>query len=263
MLGNDVHSTKKRQARMKYLFFEGDPYTDAIFYMPGATHISALTSRFVVDLNRRRNEDGPNGVIKLTDFNNRRLYPKRFTMSNEAKEQRLKCYWDPFHARIDTVLKTQSMRFFIDAHSMTPQGPSIGPDHKSTRPAFTIMTGGNNKGKPSTPEGHTSISAKTAKKIVSKLNKHFSDIIKKSDVPKDILINDPFAVGGIQQRLSDPAYPNALPGFALEFNRNLYLREGKDGWDELIPGRTQALNARFQAFVMDILPLFDADAGGA
>ena len=148
MLGEEVFDREARERRLEYLFDEGDPYTDAIFYAPGARHLSALTSRFVVDLNRPRDYGGPNGVIKLTDFQAQPLYPPDYALSPQAAEERLSRYWDPYHAAVDAALARNDISFFIDGHAMSPVGPAIGPDTGKLRPALTLVTGGDARGEP-------------------------------------------------------------------------------------------------------------------
>ena len=263
MLGEDVYDVSQCQARLEYLFNEGDPYTDSLFYMPGASHVSGLVSRFVVDLNRKRDEGGMNGVIKLTDFSGAHLYPLDFQFSETGVAERLERYYDPFHSALDRNLARDDILFFIDGHSMTPLGPMIGPDRGEPRPAFCLITGGDPEGHPLTPGDSVSIPAGLAQEVVRLLKKHFDDIVKATPgVPDAYWINDPFSKGGTNDRLSNPVNPNAKPGFALEFNRALYLQEGnRDLNEELdapIPGRIKELNKRFQAFVNDLIPLFEA-----
>lgn len=257
MLGAEAQQLEQRQARLDYLFHEGDPYTDLIFHLPGAVQVGALASRFVVDLNRRRDEGGLNGVIKVTDFDGRPLYRDGFQFGDDAIEERLQRYYDPFHATVARNLARDDMLFFIDGHAMTTCGPLIGPDQGRPRPAFCIITGGDEQGEP-LGRHPTSIPAATAREVIRLLKKHFHELVDDSPgVPGSYLINSPFAQGGIQAFYSDPRRPGAKPGFSLEINRALYLRRGDAGLDEPIPGRVAALNARFRAFARDLLPLFE------
>ncbi len=258
MLGEEAHHPAARAKRLEYLFNEGDPYTDLLFHAPGAKHVSALTSRFVADLNRRRDQGGLNGVIKITDFDGRPLYQEGFQFSEDALEERLKRYYDPFHATLERLLSQEDILFFIDGHAMTPRGPLIGPDQGRARPAFTVITGGTPEGERRSALEHTSIPARAAREVRGLLEKHFHDLVAETpEVPALYLLNAPFAAGGIQQRYSDPKRPYARPGFSLEFNRAFYLRPGPEGLDEPIPGRVEALNRRFRTFVHDLIPVFE------
>ncbi len=155
------------------------------------------------------------------------------------------------------MLAKDDISYFIDGHSMSALGPMIGPDNGKPRPAFTFITCGDSQG--NKVEGHhTSVTAEQAQQLREKLELHFKDIMRDSDVPDSILINDPFALGGTTQRLSDPNSKNAKPGFALEFNKALYLEQDATVKERPIPNRVSALNKRFQAFVSDCDELFQA-----
>jgi N-formylglutamate amidohydrolase len=209
----------------------------------------------VVDVNRHRDQEGENGVIKLTDFQGGSLYPEGFTLEDRAKERRLKRYWDGYHRQIAELLRKGSAAFFIDAHAMSPVGPKLGPDEGKPRPALSIVTGGDREGEPLELSRPTSIPGELARWMARKLLEHFAPVLDASDgVPPTVTINDPFAGGGIQQRYSDPALPFCKPGFAIEVNRALYLETGLDGFDRPIPGRVEALNRAFNAFLRDLLP---------
>lgn len=251
MLGPAAFDAEARQARLAHLFDQGDPYTDAIFYVPGAIHLPALASRFVVDLNRHRDAAGPNGVIKLTDFDERPLYPQGYRLAPEAVEARLRRYWDPYHATLQGILQREAVRVFIDGHAMSPFGPALGPDRGCPRPALAIVTGGDPQGHPL--DTHTSVDAATAQALVELLGKHFKHLTAEADgVPNDVWLNRPFTSGGIQERYSDPNEPHHRPGFVVEINRALYL----DDVGKPIPGRIEALNAAFNRFLAAALRLF-------
>ena len=258
MLGDDVQDAEKRSARLGCLYNAGDPYTDALFHLPGAVHVNALASRFVVDLNRKRNAGGLNGVIKVTDFGGRPLYPEGFQFTEEEIEERLERHYDPFHETVTRALAKRDILFLIDGHSMSPKGPLIGPDQGRPRPAFTIITGGNLLGERRTPNEHPSIPAEVAQEVARQLDVHFGEVIQDTpNVPNTVLINSPFSGGGIHQFYSDPKRPDAVPGFAVEFNRALFLQPGEKGLDEPIPGRIEELNERFQVFAKALIPTFE------
>ena len=262
MLGERAYDKGLRKRFLKRLFFEGDPYTDQIFRAEGALHFNAAASRFVVDYNRRRDESGANGVIKLTDFSAKPLYPEGFRLSHEAAEARLEAYWDPFHQAIEHALERDDVAFFVDGHAMAPVGPAIGPDSGELRPALTLITGGDKEGKPERPGAYTSVSAPIAHILVEKLEHHFSGVMRVCpNVPPRALLNSPFSMADIQRRYSNPVFAHHKPGFSLEVNRALYLRGCEDGFDEAIPERIEALNSAFNRFLEDIIPLFEKPRG--
>ena len=246
MLGEAVYDTEAVKERLEYLFVEGDPYTDALFYTEEATHVHAQISRFVVDLNRSRDSGGLNGVIKITDFGGNPLYQNNFRFSEKRIGERLSRFYDPYHNTLDRMLAKPDIMFFIDGHSMTPVGPVIGPDSGRPRPAFTIMTGGDENGNPHSEAEHISMPARLALEVQELLWLHFKDLIADSDVPQEILINAPFSRGGTIARLSDPNYKGKKLGFGIEFNRALYLEENDK---DPIKGRISRLNKCYQAFM--------------
>ncbi len=258
MLGDAVFNKEARETRLSRLFAEGDPYTDAIFYAPGANHLNAVVSRFVVDANRARNFGGPNGVIKLTDFSERLLYPEGFALSAAAAEQRLRRYWDSYHAAVAESLSRNNILFFVDGHSMTPHGPAISPDKDELRPAISLVTGGDKGGQPQADGVHTSISASLAQKLRDLLKRHFHDIICQSPgVPNEITLNTPFDRGEVIMQHSNPLRPGRKPGFAIEFNRALYLEPAESG--RPLAGRVEALQHSFATFLEAAVPVVAAE----
>ena len=255
MLGEQVYKDAERTQLLGEIANSGDLYTDMIYFVPGAQHVAALVSRFVVDFNRLREQTGNNGVIKLTTFSGAALYPADFKLTLEDRQRRLELYYDPFHARLDTALNHPDIGYFIDGHAMAYRGPTIGPDAGKLRPAFCVMNGGDENAQPL--HQHTSLDAERTGQIAELLSKHFSDLIKDSDVPDEILLNDPFPSGGTIDRLSDTARPGSKPGFGLEFNSNLYLDAPENADTSVIPGRIALLNERFRTFVGDVTPLFE------
>ena len=258
MLGDRASDEGLRERFLKRLFFEGDPYTDQIFRAEGALHFNAAASRFVVDYNRRRDESGANGVIKLTDFSAEPLYPEDYHLSQEAAEARLETYWDPFHKAIEHALERDDILFFVDGHAMAPVGPAIGPDTGELRPALTLITGGDETGKPKTPGAYTSVDAETAHVLTERLEHHFADVMKVCpNVPPRALLNSPFSMADIQRRYSNPVFAHHKPGFSLEVNRALYLQGCEDSFDEAIPEHIEQLNKAFNHFLEDVIPLFE------
>ncbi len=259
MLGDQVFDAAARQTRLEWLFAEGDPWTDLLFAEPDATSVHALTSRFVVDVNRERDEGGDNGVIKLTDFEGRPLYPDAFRLSDRSRANRLSRYWDGFNRDVERALETRALdgnpvKLIVDGHSMQPQGPAIGPDRGRPRPALTLMTGGDGNGDP--PAGkHSSISPSQAQRVIGLLENHFGDTIKASDrVPHEVALNSPWSADNISQRFSHPDRPKPVPAFGLEFNRALYLEPARSG--RPLEAEINTLNRIFRAFLRDALELF-------
>lgn len=262
MLGPEVADREARERRLAHLFQHGDPYTDALFHLPGARHLHATTSRFVVDLNRDRDEGGPNGVVKLTDFDERPLYPDGFVLEPQETEERLARYWDPFHEALDRALARPDVLGFLDGHSMSPLGPPIGPDGGARRPALNLITGGDRDGEPRPDGGPVSLPGPVARALAARAEERFGELVAATPgVPHEVWINAPFVVGGIQRRYGDPRRRAGRPGLSLEFNRALFLEPGPDDLDVPIPGRVEALNARLRELAEDLVALLRADGG--
>lgn len=251
MLGPDFYDSQARQARLEWMFTEGDPHTEVLFHAPQAHNLHAPISRFVVDLNRHRDEGGNNGVIKLTDFEQRPLYPSGYVLSETAAAERLNRYWDSFHAEIERMIAVHGIRLLVNGHSMQPTGPAIGPDAGRLRPALCLMTAGDAEGKP--VAGHGSVGPGLAKDLLRLLNKHFAPVVK-GQVSEEIALNAPWDTDQLSYRYASPARSNPVPGFGLEFNRALYLRY-KDGKEFPNDPMIRGLNQAFGAFLEDALAL--------
>lgn len=248
MLGERFYEAPERQARLEWLFREGDPYTEVLFHAPEAHTLQAPYSRFVVDLNRQRDEGGNNGVIKLTDFEERPLYPAGFTLSEPEREERLRRYWDSFHAEIERVLGTHEVRLLVNGHSMQPTGPAIGPDAGKPRPGICLMAGTDAEGRPLSAS--PSLPQKLALEVLGLARKHFSALLR-GQPAEAIALGEPWASDPLSQRYSDPARARPVWGFGLEFNRALYLRyEGGQEYpnDPMI----RALNGAFREFLAEV-----------
>ncbi len=218
------------------IFREGDPFTDAIFHIPDAeVTLNASASRFVVDLNRERGEPGENGVIKLTDFERRPFYPTGYAISAEEREMRLSLYYDPYHLALEKHLAGGRLRFFIDGHSLTSQGPAIGPDQGRPRPAICIGNFGNDRGERNA--GPLSCPPDLARRIGEKLEQLLGGLLKESGLSEGVRLNQPFGGGSILEKYSAPPY--SVPGVMIEVNRALYLDEESL---EPIPGRVAKLS---------------------
>ncbi|MER3462680.1 MAG: glutamine synthetase catalytic region [Armatimonadota bacterium] len=251
MLGQRFYDHEAREERLEWLFRESDPYTDVLFHTPEAHNLHAPVSRFVVDLNRGREEGGDNGVLKLTDFEKRLLYPAGFILSELDREERLRRYWDSFHHEIEQVLEVNEIRLLVNGHSMQPSGPAIGPDVGKPRPAVGLMAGTDSEGTPF--EGYPSLPKALALDVLSLAHKHFAPLLR-GQISEAIRLGEPWKSDQLSQRYSNPARARPVPGFGLEFNRALYLtyEDGKECPDDAM---IRVLNAAFRAFLAEVMEL--------
>jgi len=232
ILGEMLKTGEPETELRSRIFREGDPFTDGIFRIAGAAvTVNAKTSRFVVDLNRERNEGGENGVIKRTDFDRRPFYTSDFILSEDARKRRLTEYYDPYHRAISAAIRGGSIRFLIDGHSMTAVGPAIGPDQGKPRPALCIGNFGDGNG--AFVSSPLSCPPELAVFIRDQCRDVLADMIAESGLPAPEL-NQPFDGGHILRKYSSPN----LPGIMIEINRALYLDEKTL---EPLPGRIPRL----------------------
>ncbi len=257
ILARMMQTGEGEAALRRRLLKEGDPFTDALFHIPDAeTTVNAPASRFVADLNRERDEGGENGVIKLTDFERRAFYPTGYSLSAQEREARLALYYDPYHAALDKALRgggsgnPDRIRFFIDGHSMTAQGPAIGPDQGKPRPALCIGNFGDTEGDP--VSGPVSCAGPLARGIREKLAALLKGPIADSGLAEGPALNHPFDGGHILRKYSQAPY--GVPGVMIEVNRALYLDE-----ESLapIPGRVEAISkamSKLAAWILQTLP---------
>jgi N-formylglutamate amidohydrolase len=249
MLGEGVGDPEVCRRHLDWLYRQNDPFTDRIFHLPGAANLHAVVSRFVVDLNRDPDDLGPNGVVKRTDFDLTPLYPAGTTLTEHEVAERLARYWHPFHDSVERHVGAAEL--LIDGHAMTADGPQLGPDAGIARPAFCLMTGGDEHGDP-IGEEPPSLSAAVARQAVDAFWRHVSPIVRQApDVPSELALNRPFATGGVLRRYGQGG---RVPALGIEINRALYFDE-HDGVFLPRHDRIDLLRHAMRAFAGDLLTL--------
>lgn len=247
MLGEGVGDPELCRRHTDWLYRQNDPFTDRIFHLPGAVNLHAVISRFVVDLNRDPSDLGPNGVVKRTDFDMAPLYPEGSTLTDDDVAERLTRYWHPFHRTIARHVGAADL--LIDGHAMTADGPQLGPDAGIARPAFCLMTGGDEHGDPIGSEP-PSLPAELARSAVDAFWRHVEPIVRLApEVPSEIALNRPFATGGVLRRYGQAG---RVPALGIEINRALYLEE-RDGAFVPRHDRIDLLRHAMRAFAGDLL----------
>ncbi len=222
----------------KRLFSEGDPFTDRLYELPAKATLRASYSRFVVDLNRGRDETGPDGVIKSVDFQLHPFYAPDYRIDALERERRLLSYYDPWHQQIDATLRQGGIRFLLDGHSMSSHGPMLGPDLGHPRPALCLGNLGDADGE---PLGEQLVSLAPA--IARAVRNYAAEIVGKAFPDWDhnhlVLLNQPFDGGYVMEQYTRPPYRHPIPGLLFEINRALYLNEDTL---EPIPGAIEKWN---------------------
>ncbi len=247
MLARMLKTGEEETALRRRLLREGDPFTDALFHIPDAeVTLNAAASRFVADLNRERTDISENGVIKLTDFEHRPFFATGYAVSPEEREMRLSMYYDPYHLALQKNLVGGKIRFFIDGHSMTAQGPAMGPDQGEERPAICIANLGDEEGEPSTRP--VSCPPDLARRFRDQLQGLLKDVLSESGLSLGVRLNHPFSGGWILEKYSAP--PFSVPGVMIEINRALYLDE-----KNLLPlaGRVATINKAMRKLAITAL----------
>lgn len=228
MLGDAAFDTAQREAFLRRIFFEGDPYTDLIYAAPGARFLQAPWSRFAADLNRERDDREDNGVIKRMTFDRQPLYPPGQEPTGEAAQVRLRRIWDAFDAQVRAEL--EGARLMIVGHSMAEFGPALGPDQGAPRPALTLMLGSEKA--PTFPRAQwESLQAACAEAFAPSLGGRHSRVA----------IGDPWTT----DTLSAAHHARTgVPAFGIEINVGLYYQE----WSVLREGALKELHEGFARF---------------
>ncbi|MFC4425793.1 N-formylglutamate amidohydrolase [Deinococcus navajonensis] len=235
MLGPAAFESQLREAFLRRIFLDGDPYTDLIYALSGAHHVQAPWSRFAADLNRERDDTDDNGVLKMMGFDRGALYPPGFRLSAEQRETRLRRLWDPFDAQVQAELA--GTRLMIVGHAMAPSGPALGPDTGTPRPALCLM--------PGTPE-HPTFPVDRWPALQAACEEAFAGVLSSSPDPR-VTIGEPWTTDTLSQRHHRRS---GVPAFGIEVNAGLYLSEG-----EPIEGTLRGLNAAFGHFAAHALTL--------
>lgn len=142
-------------------------------------------------------------------------------------DQLLTKYYEAYHNRIISELKSTDIQIAFDCHSMATEAPDIAPDPGMKRPVINL---GNNHGKACDDA------------TTEKLAQAFREIFKLNE--EHVTINVPFAGGYITRKYGN----NPVPWIQIEMNRCLYL---DDRWFnpsemEINENRLKVLNHRFQ-----------------
>lgn len=236
MLGLEVFDTPKREALLRRLFQDGDPYTDLIYALPGARLVSAPWSRFAVDLNRERDDRVDNGVLKFTTFDRQPLYPPEFVLSEQSRERRLRRQWDTFDAQVAAELP--GARLLIVGHCMAPEGPKLGNDTGTPRPAICLMLG--TQADPTFPLQHWEA-------LRAACEEAFAGIMAASPY-RNVKIGVPWDTDTLS---ATHHARSGIPAFGIEFNSGLYLQEDGRPRDQML----RELNAAFGLFAEAALRL--------
>ena len=178
-----------------------DLATDRIFSFDKARTVKADVSRYIIDVNRRRNDFSEKGVIIRKSWDGERVWRK--LPSEEEREILLEEYYDPFYKTLDSVLKGRKKVLLIDGHSMNPLGGRNSIDPDKVRPDFCLAS---NHGTTCSQEMLDRIKGLLEKK------KHWVELDKPYSGRK----------AGIINRYGAPGKVDAIE---FEVNKRLYMKD--------------------------------------
>lgn len=185
--------------------------------------IVAQESRFVVDLNRARDDLARDlGVIMRTDFHGKSVLAR--DLSPEEIEERLEKYYDPYYERLSRIVRPGT--FVLDVHSMDGEGNlgAAGP-----RPDIDVA----------------SAHGRTASEGVRSV---FVEEFAAEGL--DVRENDPYP--GANARIINFCSELGAQAIELEFNKRLYMDEATLELDRAAIARLQAALRRILARIAAI-----------
>jgi len=183
--------------------------TERLFDLDSFSVIKLDVSRFVVDVNRARDDlrEGQ-GVIITETWNGEKVLKHELT--EEHIEERLKKYYDPFYKNLNSELeRVEKPLLVIDGHSMDSKGSLVAGDSGNSRPQIDLATG----------EGNVS----------EEILKVFEDEFKEAGY--SVERNNPYsgANGNIMRHCTSVEGVQAL---VVEVNKSIYMNEQTFELDE-------------------------------
>ncbi len=222
--GNRIPSELRKQCSLTpwELFEDSDGLTRDIYdYKDRAlAYIDTPITRSAIDLNRRREDidsKGSEGVIKAKTASGAIVFAREEFPNDSTAEALLKKYYDPYHRKIDQLLKQSPVKFALDCHSMDQMGPKLGRKPGEKRPAFCLSNGGDYSGFPIGKKGYVTCSPT----LIINFAEILAQTFKISE--EDVLLNDPFPGGHIIRS----HYSEKTPWIQLVINKKLYLSQDK------------------------------------
>lgn len=122
------------------MFLNSDIGADLLYRTSHPT-LTADYSRFVVDLNRNKDEQGLNGVVVPFDYDYNWLYIAGETPENQETQRRIASYWEPFHLELAEMV--EDIDILIDCHTMGGEVTERYVGNSGTRPDICVANGGN------------------------------------------------------------------------------------------------------------------------
>ncbi|MFM7563846.1 MAG: N-formylglutamate deformylase [Planctomycetota bacterium] len=219
-----------------------DWFVDRLYELPvlrDASLIVALTSRYVIDLNRPPSDEslypGQNttGLCPLIQFDGTPLYRKGADPTAAEISGRIADYWQPYHEQIRaelTRLRNEHPRILIfDAHSIASQVPRLFP---GVLPDFNF---GTNHGATCSASFQKAIDQFAAGELTG-----YSHVV-----------NGRFVGGYITRTYGQPS--SNIEGLQLELSQATHLDEATRTWDSALAIRLQSVLSRLFANLLEEL----------
>lgn len=177
----------------------------------GATIIASGVSRYVIDLNRPKNDHSlypgqfTTGLCPLVTFKDEPLYQPEYVLTPEERNDRLLKYWLPYHETlaeaIATTLDRHGRAILYDAHSIAAEVPLL---FEGTLPNLNIGT-----------NGGTTVLPETLQLIESTLA---------AQDAFSFVVDGRFKGGHITRNYATPAL--GVQTVQMELTKDLYMDEG-------------------------------------
>lgn len=104
-----------------------------------AAFVTTEAARAIIDMNRARDDRGPDGAIKTLTCWNVPVYGR--PLAESVAEQLLDAYHAPYHQRLTELGRSRRWPLAIDCHTMAATGPPVGPDPGKERPWVCLSNG--------------------------------------------------------------------------------------------------------------------------
>ena len=196
--------------------YYSDPSTRELFDYGDSVEalIDTSVSRMVVDLNRPPlplPPADPDGIIKLRTIDGKGVYRKGKFPDIALIHRLLRCWYFPYHQRIDELIDRHGIGIAFDCHSMLPVGSGEQKDAGKKRPLVCLGNNGDRNGR-----ARRGSLATCPEPWVQGLAGIFREELS---LGREVAINDPFSGGFISNA---HFWRKGVPWIQIEINRALY-----------------------------------------
>ncbi len=209
------------------IFIESDVCSNEIFSFnnKNTSKINTDISRLFVDLDRppaALSAQSDDGIIKKETSSGRKIFKDKIFPDDVAYSNILRRYYKPFHDTIDKIIRTGTIKFIIECHTMTPVGQRKSPDAGKPRPLINIENIAN------TDRGSVrTCPDELTEDLSSIFTKIFND--EESSVAGRTSLNNPKSGGYILNKYG----PAGIPMIRFSISRSLFLNDKYFSYDYL------------------------------